>query len=89
MITAAEAKKNAEGLDISEFTAYLSVEISRASVRGQRSITIYQAPYNSIGSNHASPAMVKVGEALLANGFKVFYITSTDQRDPDGVKIEW
>lgn len=89
MITANEARKLTDALDISQHTAFLSVEIHNAAKQGLSWIEFYKQPYQTMAATHADEAMRRTTLALQNHGFKVEYIQSTDQREPSCTRVSW
>lgn len=89
MITAQEARKLSDKLDISEYISYIDALIVQASEKGETNITLTQYPYCKIGSSGQDRRMEKVQNTLVANGYIVEHTPPFDQRDTANVRISW
>lgn len=89
MITAQEARKLTDKLDISEYISYIEALIIQASEKGETTITLTQYPYCNIGAISQDRRMEKVQNTLVANGYRVEYIAPYDQRETANVRISW
>lgn len=89
MITAKEARKNSESINIDEYITYLDRKITEASRMGRDHITITNQPYCHIGSGSAGPAMKRVQEQLTIAGFVIEHKPALHQLDNAVVKISW
>lgn len=89
MITAQQARKNSENLDITEYIYDLDKWITKASLEGRDCIKLFQKPYSEIGSPNARPVMRKVTEQLVSFGYKIKYNQPLSRMDTESVEILW
>ncbi|UPT52948.1 hypothetical protein [Hafnia phage yong3] len=89
MITAKEASKLADSLDISSHVVVISKGIETAAKQGLRELVLQYAPYNSMGAEYASESLKRLRAELISNGYKVEHIPAQSQMDDSTTRITW
>lgn len=89
MITAQEAIKLAEELDISSYVESVSQSVEAAAKQGLRELILQNSPYNSMGSDYAPEAMKRLRRELLNHGYNVEHIPAETQMDIAETRITW